>query len=267
VVFASVAAAVREALGEVARTAATSASRESRPSAGPSVAAERPLDVQAVSLLAAATPQAPAREAPAGLFPAGPPTVLGQHRNTYIVASDGEDLLLVDQHTAHERVRFERLVARLEAREAESQLLLAPVVAAFEPRLLPVIEAHAETLRDLGYDVEPFGGGSVRLRAVPPLLAGRDAAASLQALLRDLLEREAAQWLVADARGRVAATLACHSAVRAGQPLPADTMSAIVRDLSESAHPTLCPHGRPTIAQIPRGDVSRWFGRSGWGRA
>jgi DNA mismatch repair protein MutL len=183
------------------------------------------------------------------------------------VASDGEDLLLVDQHTAHERVRFERLVARLEAREVESQLLLAPVVAAFEPRLVPVIEANADTLRGLGYDVEPFGGGSVRLRAVPPLLAGHDPAASLQALLRDLLEREAAQWLVADARGRLAATLACHSAVRAGQQLAADTMAAIVRDLSESAHPALCPHGRPTIAQIQRSDVSRWFGRTGWGRA
>ena len=269
VVFASVAGAVNGALSEEARPAANSnaPARESRPSAGLGAAVEGLLGGQALWIPTSATSRAPARETPAGLFPSGPPTVLGQHRNTYIVASDGEDLLLVDQHTAHERVRFERLVARLEAREVESQLLLAPVVAAFEPRLVPVIEANADTLRGLGYDVEPFGGGSVRLRAVPPLLAGRDPAASLQALLRDLLEREAAQWLVADARGRLAATLACHSAVRAGQPLAADTMSAIVRDLSESAHPALCPHGRPTIAQIQRSDVSRWFGRTGWGRA
>jgi DNA mismatch repair protein MutL len=129
------------------------------------------------------------------------------------------------------------------------------------------VEAHGDTLRGVGYDVEPFGGGSVRIRAIPPLLAGRDPAAALQAMLRDLLEREAAQWLVADARDRLAATLACHSAVRAGQPLPVETMSAIVRDLSAAAHPRLCPHGRPTLARIPRGDVSRWFGRSGWGRA
>jgi DNA mismatch repair protein MutL len=256
-VFASVSGAVREALSEVPPSRIPA----------PSVSVEHRVPVEEVPLEPVTAPRPPQPELPATLFPSGPPTVLGQHRNTYIVASDGEELLLVDQHTAHERVRFEQVVAGLEAQDAESQLLLAPVVAAFEPRLLPAVEAHGDTLRGVGYDVEPFGGGSVRIRAIPPLLAGRDPAAALQAMLRDLLEREAAQWLVADARDRLAATLACHSAVRAGQPLPVETMSAIVRDLSAAAHPRLCPHGRPTLARIPRGDVSRWFGRSGWGRA
>jgi DNA mismatch repair protein MutL len=256
-VFASVSGAVREALGEVPPSRVPA----------PSVSVEHRVPVEEVPLEPVTAPRLPRPELPTTLFPSGPPTVLGQHRNTYIVASDGEELLLVDQHTAHERVRFERVVAGLEAQDAESQLLLAPVVAAFEPRLLPAVEAHGDTLRGVGYDVEPFGGGSVRIRAIPPILAGRDPAATLQALLRDLLEREAAQWLVAAARDRLAATLACHSAVRAGQPLPVETMSAIVRDLSTAAQPRLCPHGRPTLARIPRGDVSRWFGRSGWGRA
>jgi DNA mismatch repair protein MutL len=192
--------------------------------------------------------------------------VLGQHRNTYIVASDGEDIVLVDQHTAHERVRFERVVAGLEARAAAAQLLLTPVVVKLPPALLPLLEAQAENLLALGYEVEAFGGGSTRLRSVPALLAGRDPSAGLEALLRDFQERGGEDWAVSGSRDRLAATVACHSAVRAGQALAHDAMAAIVRDLRATRHPTLCPHGRPTLVRIPREDVSRWFGRVGWRR-
>jgi DNA mismatch repair protein MutL len=192
--------------------------------------------------------------------------VIGQHRNTYIVATDGEDLLLVDQHTAHERVRFEALVERLASRAVESQALLSALVIELAPELLAVVEAHASTLGELGFDVEGFGGGALRLRAVPALLGAHDAAVSLRELLRDFLERETAQWTISGTRERLAATLACHSAVRAGQALSRESMAAIVGDLAQTAHPTLCPHGRPTSVRIPREDVSRWFGRTGWKR-
>jgi DNA mismatch repair protein MutL len=79
-------------------------------------------------------------------------------------------------------------------------------------------------------------------------------------------EREEATFRAASARDRLAATLACHSAVRAGQALPRETMAAIVRDLARTAHPTLCPHGRPTQVRIEPDEVSRWFGRTGWKR-
>jgi len=192
--------------------------------------------------------------------------VLGQHRNTYIVATDGEELRLVDQHTAHERVRFERILKTLEQRKPEAQLLLAPAVVPLAPGLLPLVEAHLEALRELGYDLEPFGGGSMRLRSVPALLSGRDPAASLENLLRDFERREEGEWIVDTPRDRMAATLACHSSVRAGQSLALETMTVIVRELGQTAHPTLCPHGRPTIVSIPRDEVSRWFGRTGWRR-
>jgi DNA mismatch repair protein MutL len=194
------------------------------------------------------------------------PTVLGQHRDTYIVASDGEELLLVDQHTAHERVRFERLLGRAEARTVESQGLVVPLVLDVPPALRPVLDANIEGLRELGYDVEPFGGGATRLRAVPALLGTADPGPSLERVLRDLLEREGAEWAVSGARDRLAATLACHSAVRAGQPLRPESMAAIVRDLFATVHPTLCPHGRPTVVRVPREELSRWFGRTGWRR-
>jgi DNA mismatch repair protein MutL len=194
------------------------------------------------------------------------PVVLGQHRLTYIVASDGEELVLVDQHTAHERVRFERLLERAERRMTESQGLLMPAVVELAPSLRPVLEANAPGLRELGYDVEPFGGGATRLRAVPAVLGTRDPGPVLEAILRDLSDRDAADWAVSGIRDRLAATLACHSAVRAGQPLGTEQMSAIVRDLLQTRHRTLCPHGRPTLVRVPREEVSRWFGRTGWRR-
>jgi DNA mismatch repair protein MutL len=195
-----------------------------------------------------------------------PPSVLGQHRLTYIVATDGEELVLYDQHTAHERVRFEQLQDRAARHAVESQGLLAPVVIALPPRLRPVLDAHAEALRELGFDVEAFGRGTTRVRAVPAVLGAGEPGAALERILADLAERESSSWAVAGTRDRLAATLACHSAVRAGQALNLESMAAIVRDLARTAHPTLCPHGRPTVVRVPRGELSRWFGRTGWRR-
>jgi DNA mismatch repair protein MutL len=192
--------------------------------------------------------------------------VLGQHRRTYIVVSDGEDLLLVDQHTAHERIRYENLIRRMSSRAVESQMLLAPALVQLPPRLAPLVPAKAEILAELGFDVEGFGGGSTRVRAVPAILGARDPGPALEAILRDLLERDSSDWVVADERERLAATVACHSAARAGDVLTRETMGAIVRDLGLCEHPTLCPHGRPTVVRIPKDDVSRWFGRKGWRR-
>jgi DNA mismatch repair protein MutL len=205
------------------------------------------------------------REGPAPVATA-PPNVIGQHRNTYILVSGGDDLVLVDQHTAHERVRYEALLERVASRAVESQVLLLPMVMTLPPDLRPVAEGNAPLLLDLGFDIEPFGGGSLRVRAVPALLGSRDPGAALEAMLRDLLEREATDWIVTGARERLAASLACHSAVRAGQALSRESMTAIVQDLGRTEHPNLCPHGRATTVRIPRDEVSRWFGRSGWKR-
>ena len=205
-------------------------------------------------------------EVMAPLFAPAAPTVLGQHRNTYIVATDGEDLILVDQHTGHERVRYEALRKAHDSRRVESQMLLLPVVLTLAPRLRPVLEGSEEELRAVGYDVESFGGDAVRVCAVPAVLAGRDPGAGLEHVLRDLLERENAGGEMAEARHRVFATIACHSAARGGQPLARETMSAIVAGLWQAEQPAVCPHGRPTRVRVPREDVSRWFGRTGWRR-
>jgi DNA mismatch repair protein MutL len=271
-VFAAVERAVRAALSEGVREAPRAAvggevaARAERAvtaylERGGSRPATQPLwsPGSGASIVAEAASAAPPLEAPA-------PVVLGQHRLVYIVASDGEELLLVDQHTAHERVRFERLLERAGRHAVESQGLLEPLVLDLAPDLLPVLDASADALGELGYDVEPFGGGATRLRAVPAILGTRDPGPALERVLRDLKEREAADWAVAGTRDRLAATLACHSAVRAGQPLNVEQMASIVRDVFRTAHPTLCPHGRPTMVRVPREELSRWFGRTGWRR-
>jgi DNA mismatch repair protein MutL len=282
-VFAAVERAVRQALSEGVRSAPRVETRDA-PRDVPA-GAQRALDryFDGASAVAESGPRAwgtaadpagpwpstaevPIVEDPSQAAPPPSPRVLGQHRLTYIVASDGDELVLVDQHTAHERVRFEALLERASRHLVESQGLLEPLVLDVAPELRPVLDGCREHLAELGYDVEPFGGGAVRLRAVPAVLGTRDPGPSLERLLRDLRERETAQWAVSSARDRLAATIACHSAVRAGQPLPLDAMAAIVRDLSATAHPTLCPHGRPTVVRVPRDELSRWFGRTGWRR-
>jgi DNA mismatch repair protein MutL len=258
-VWVAVERAVAAGLSAGGRAAAPQASPRRIEVAGLSV------PVNAASYGGTAPAPAPVvREVPPAV--AAPPNVIGQHRNTYILVGGGEDLVLVDQHTAHERVRYEALLERVASRAVESQVLLIPMVLTLPPDLRPVVEANAGLLLELGFDIEPFGGDALRVRAVPALLGTRDPGASLQAMLRDLLEREATEWIVTGARERLAASLACHSAVRAGQALSRESMAAIVQDLGRTAHPNLCPHGRATTVRIPRDEVSRWFGRSGWKR-
>jgi DNA mismatch repair protein MutL len=276
---------VWSAVERVVTAGLSAAAREAAPIVGASGAAQVAESVERYLTRAADAPSEQARfawgrgsavpslagqlapPATAALFPNGPPTALGQHRNTYIVVSDGQDLILVDQHTAHERARFEQLQARVAARAVEAQMLLVPAVVTLPPALLAVFEEHAEGLRELGFDAELFGGTTLRVRALPSVLGARDPGPALQGLLKDFLERDSADWTVSATRDRLAATLACHSAVRAGQPLGPESMLAIVTELAACEHPTLCPHGRPTIVRVPGADVSRWFGRVGWRRS
>jgi DNA mismatch repair protein MutL len=267
-VFTAVERAVRHGLSDAARLRAPRAeiARET-PAAPAPPAPERGEWMRApaaagLSVVREAEPPLPLPP----LFEAGEPTVLGQHRNVYVVASDGVDLILFDQHTTHERIRFEAVQEQLREGRVPSQLLISPVVLTLPPRLRPLVERHAADLRDLGFDLEEFGGDTVHLRALPSVLPGGDAGTALTGVLQDLLDRDDAEWAVAAPRDRLAATIACHSSVRAGQPLSLPAMTALVRDLPGTRHPTLCPHGRPTVVRVPQDDVARWFGRTGWRR-
>jgi DNA mismatch repair protein MutL len=176
---------------------------------------------------------------------------------TYVVAEGPEGLYLVDQHAAHERILFERFLGHRDASAAERQALLEPLPVELTPRQQALVEEMAEALEEQGFSLEPFGERAYLVRAVPAALGEKDVA---QAVLRflDLVEREDA---VSDRRERVAISLACHSAIRAGQALNPEEMRELLRQLEETQMPRTCPHGRPTMIHLSADALAREFHR------
>ena len=223
-----------------------------------------------------------------------PLRVVGQFSNSYVIAEGPNGLYLLDQHAAHERVLYEDFQARLEGRRIESQMLLEPAV--IEPgaqhRLALQDEARLTELRDFGFDIEPFGDAAFVLRAVPSALFGKDVARSLTEMLDEadgLSEAGCgthgggfggmigaiggrggarangngrggvAGW---SWRDRLAASLACHSAVRANHGLTFDEMRTLIDRLEDCASPRTCAHGRPTVLYLSQGQLEKSFGRA-----
>lgn len=195
------------------------------------------------------------------------PVVLGQFRDTYIVAAMDGDLWLFDQHTSHERARFEAIEKRKAGERAQSQALLEPVVVEVSPAIALLAEESSLELYALGFELEPFGAGSLLVRSIPHLLSGRDPAEAVTKVLRQLEDGADTHWAVEGRTHRLAASLACHSAVRAGQKINPATMHEIVVGLQSSEFQDYCPHGRPTRHRIPKEDIARWFERTGWRRS
>jgi DNA mismatch repair protein MutL len=185
---------------------------------------------------------------------------LGQFRDTFIVAVDDEGVAIIDQHVAHERVLFERVMERLTAGRLESQRLLVPIVLDLAPAAVETLTARARELERLGFELEPFGGASIRVSAVPALLAAADSSKALLALADDLegLDRGAQ---VQDALQRIAATTACHAAVKANYPLSYEKMMHILDELRATAYSTICPHGRPVMLRLTRREIEKNFER------
>ena len=181
--------------------------------------------------------------------------VLVQLHRTYILASDGEGLLLLDQHAAHERIAYESIVER--AREhAPSEPLLVPIVVELDARQSVALERVLEALREGGLDIEPFGERTYRVTATPAGYGARPF--DLAGFLDDLSE-EPKQRSV---RERIWASLACHSVTVAGERLEFDEMTSLVERLAVCANPMHCPHGRPTMVRLPPDEIAKMFKRS-----
>jgi len=189
-----------------------------------------------------------------------PMIALGQFRDTFIIAVDEEGIAIVDQHVAHERVLFERIVERLTAGRLESQRLLEPMLIDLPAAARQALVAHAAELERMGFELEEFGGEAVRLVAVPALLRREECEAAIRALAEDLegLDRGSR---VDEALKRIAATMACHAAVKANYPLTAEKMAHILDELRQTAYSTICPHGRPVMLRLTRREVEKNFQR------
>ncbi len=195
------------------------------------------------------------------------PVVLGQFRDTYIVAAWEGDLWLFDQHTAHERARFEAIERRKAGERSPSQALLEPAVVQVSPALALLAEESSLDLYALGFEIEAFGPGALLVRSIPHLISGRDPADAVTKILKQIDDGADTHWAVEGRTHRLAASLACHSAVRAGQRINAPTMQEIVGGLLASDFQDYCPHGRPTRHRIPKEEIARWFERTGWRRS
>jgi DNA mismatch repair protein MutL len=196
---------------------------------------------------------------PIGYF--GSLRYLGQHLRTYLLCeAPGGALVVIDQHASHERLLFHRLRQAQRARQLPVQPFLVPQVVTLPGPLARTLEAHLTELAALGLDLEPFGGDAFAVTGTPALLGGLELPGLLADLAQQLeqLERGSA---VDEALHDLAATMACHAAVRAGQELTAQEARALLDGLDAVDFKARCPHGRPVVFELPLGELEKRVGR------
>ncbi len=182
--------------------------------------------------------------------------VLAQLHRTFILASDGEGLLLIDQHAAHERIAYEAIAAAGGGERAPSEPLLVPRVVELDAARSAAADGALEALREGGLEIEPFGERTYRIVATPAGYGAR--AFDFNEFLDDLSD-EPKQRSV---RERVWASLACHSVTRAGEPLGDQEMTSLLERLQRCRNPMHCPHGRPTMVRLSSEEIARMFKRA-----
>lgn len=184
--------------------------------------------------------------------------ILGQMAQTYIIAEAPDGMYLIDQHTAHERILYERLMREHARLAVRSQALLEPVTLDLTPRQQAALLPRLAVLAEMGFGIEPFGERVYLLRAIPSVLQGSDAIQAILEIVDLLAEEKAApvNW-----QESLCITLACHGAVRAGQSLTLEEMRQLVAQLEQTDLPRTCPHGRPTLLHISQAQLEREFGR------
>jgi DNA mismatch repair protein MutL len=191
--------------------------------------------------------------------PSGIPVmrVLGQVGGTYIIAEGPAGMFMIDQHAAHERVMYEKILAQIKGKTVDQQPLLDPLVVELPPDELAVFDKSVEELNEIGFDVERFGEQSVIVRQIPALVKGVDIAERLHQILQELSDGGVGDsWL-----DSVAISAACHTSIRAGQSLSLPEMRELVAQLERTQQPRACGHGRPTMLHMSQNELERQFSR------
>jgi DNA mismatch repair protein MutL len=185
---------------------------------------------------------------------------LGQVSASFIVAVNGEGLWIVDQHVAHERVLFEQHLEARRAGRVEAQRMLMPLVFELSPRQIVTYEKIAEELAANGFEVEPMGPKSVAIQAVPAGVATNDAEHLLTEII-DGIERENAAISIDTLQAKIAASTACHAAIKVNMPLDQTKMEWLLGALAKTDCPMSCPHGRPVVLRYSVREIERAFHR------
>jgi DNA mismatch repair protein MutL len=186
--------------------------------------------------------------------------LLGQIRNSFILAVNEDGLWIIDQHVAHERVLFERVLRQRSAQQVESQRLLMPLIIELTPAQQAIFSEIAEELARNGFEAEPFGARSVAVKIAP---AGVDAA-QIEHMMNEIFEQltREDQAINLDAvRTRIAASIACHAAIKVNMPLEQNKMEWLLTELAKTEHPMTCPHGRPVVLRYSMQDIQKAFKR------
>jgi DNA mismatch repair protein MutL len=199
---------------------------------------------------------------------AKPTRILEEKKNfwqvfdSYIITQDKNELLIIDQHAAHERILYEEAYANLTKGKAISQQLLFPSVVELSPSEYFVLENNLDLFARLGFDIKPFGGKSVMINAVPSLLKNQSEIIFLKEVLSDFEEKLKLQIDNSDPLSRIksiAQSFACKAAIKAGERLKLDDMSALYKKLLITQNPFSCPHGRPTLIRFPLKELDKRF--------
>ena len=217
----------------------------------------RPPETSARPPLGAETAVLPLEEAE----PAHRLRVVGQVKNLYVVCEDADGIAVVDQHAAHERILFEKVMRAREEGGGELQRLLIPSIVELSAHERALAAEHLEAFRSLGIGLEPFGKHALKVDHLPACLGAADP----EALLRDVLAELAAEGRSRAVRDGVAAAVAakvCRAAVKRRDPLRGEELRRLVDDLMRCRSPFTCPHGRPTVIRIPAAELDRRFGRT-----
>lgn len=186
--------------------------------------------------------------------------LIGQYLGSYLICQVNDELVVIDQHAAHERVGFERLKHQFLAHHVEQQDLLMPVMIDMEHRELAALNENLEHLTRLGFEIELFGGMTVAVKSVPQILANAD----IERLVRDVtaeFNETGRANLLQDAFDQVLSVMACHSMVRANQLLSRSEMNHLLQEMSRIDFGSHCPHGRPVFWRLAKQDVERMFHR------
>ena len=185
---------------------------------------------------------------------------LGQLRDSFILATNEEGLWIVDQHVAHERVLFEKILRERKTERVQRQRLLMPVLIELLPEQMVLFAEIADELERNGFEAEPFGPRTLAVKATPVGLEGRE----LERMLEEVLSVTAREQQAENAEvraTRIAASIACHAAIKVNMPLEPAKIDWLLSELGKTEHPTSCPHGRPIALRYSLKDIQRAFQR------
>ena len=181
-------------------------------------------------------------------------------QHSFIVATNSAGLWIIDQHVAHERVLFERHLRLCSDKTVEGQRLLLPIVVELSPGQQATYQEIAEELLRNGFEVEPFGQRTVAIKVTPAEIRA-DGSERLLLEILDGVGREARSISLDELRGKIAASVACHAAIKINTPLERSKMQWLLRELAHTQCPMTCPHGRPIVLRYPIKEIQKAFKR------